>query len=392
MSNQVRATERYDELDALRGIAALSVGLSHHLSVFQGMPAGSPYQAEAKLALLLKYAPTYAFAAGHESVVLFFVLSGFVLSLPAFRGQRTSYPIFVVRRFARLYIPYLAAVILAFVGCAFASSHAPPAMVGAWVSSHWHAPPTLASLFDHVLMLHHFDTSTLSPVFWSLIVEMRVSLLFPLILLAVTRLRPALSLGLAASLTAIRIVVGWRTHDDAILDYLTSLHFAGMFIVGANAARSFASLRAMFRGASPWVRTSILAVAWLLYNYGRAVGHIVPFSDEWLVAPAAVVFFVAAFESPVGQRLCSSRFAAFLGKVSFSYYLVHTTILYASLRFLAGRLPVDVIVLLSLVAGLVFAYGFYLAVEVPALKLSKRLKRTSKAHALTERISAVPPA
>ena len=47
---------------------------------------------------------------GAEAVILFFVLSGFVLSLPAVDGRPQSYFTFVTRRIFRIYVPYLAAL------------------------------------------------------------------------------------------------------------------------------------------------------------------------------------------------------------------------------------------------------------------------------------------
>ncbi|WP_158594027.1 acyltransferase family protein [Cohnella faecalis] len=77
--------ERYEQLDALRGLAALTVLFSHLAMT----PANVPplvhqflYRAYSPFSILIK---------GHQAVFFFFVLSGFVLSLPLLRGSKLNY-------------------------------------------------------------------------------------------------------------------------------------------------------------------------------------------------------------------------------------------------------------------------------------------------------------
>lgn len=373
MGRQIfHGASRYEQLDSLRGIAALSVGLSHHLQVFQGVAPGT-FPLETKLARVAKFAPTYGLVAGYESVVLFFVLSGFVLTLPWLRGQPPRYGIFVLRRLARLYIPYAAALLFATSLCAVTWSMEVPATVGPWIAKHWNDPPTAGTVLDHALLVHHFDVSRYSPVFWSLVVEMRLSLVFPLIAWIATRWSARAAIGTSLSLSLVSCGLWW-THDHLAVDVATTLHYLGIFVLGGLAARYFDRLRARYRASAKWVRWGVPIAAILFYDYGRIVAHAVPFFTDWLIAPAAVAFFVCAFETRVGAWICGSRVAVFLGNISFSYYLVHTTVLYASFRLLGGRVPVHGIVLTSLVGGILVAWGFNRAIEAPALALSRHLR------------------
>lgn len=61
---------RFNEFDSLRGLAAVSVVLCHLL------PLGNY-----TLINTLDKTPFHLLWAGHEAVILFFILSGFVLSL-----------------------------------------------------------------------------------------------------------------------------------------------------------------------------------------------------------------------------------------------------------------------------------------------------------------------
>lgn len=95
------AGARFLELDGLRGIAAFTVILHHFCCM---------YDLKEKPYLL-------PLVAGHSAVLLFFVLSGFVLSLPFWnKGTFGRYDAYLVRRIFRIYVPYVAAVGLAAVG------------------------------------------------------------------------------------------------------------------------------------------------------------------------------------------------------------------------------------------------------------------------------------
>src|SRR4051812_48108680 len=75
--------ERYQQLDALRGLAALTVVMQHFLSVLPSIDGHS----DNAWVNLWKYSPLHITWAGYEAVIFFFILSGFVLSLP-FYGER----------------------------------------------------------------------------------------------------------------------------------------------------------------------------------------------------------------------------------------------------------------------------------------------------------------
>ena len=77
----------YWELDSLRGLAALSVVCSHYLNLFRDPQ--SSYTNAGNLIESIALTPLFGLFAGHEAVMLFFVLSGFVLSLQ-FIGRKAS--------------------------------------------------------------------------------------------------------------------------------------------------------------------------------------------------------------------------------------------------------------------------------------------------------------
>ncbi len=98
---------RYVELDSIRGLAAFTVVMSHFFGIWQFEPAYN----------YVRMSPFRVVVAGHEAVVLFFVLSGFVLSVQCSGKRPLTYPRYLLKRFCRIYLPFVAAVLLSALGC-----------------------------------------------------------------------------------------------------------------------------------------------------------------------------------------------------------------------------------------------------------------------------------
>src|SRR5262245_47699245 len=105
---------RIRALDGLRGIAAVTVVVQHILSSFPPLAAMIDRAPDADIVLLdLDRTPLRLLWTGSEAVILFFVLSGFVLTLQIERFQAgSSYVTYIVRRVSRLYVPYLAIMLV----------------------------------------------------------------------------------------------------------------------------------------------------------------------------------------------------------------------------------------------------------------------------------------
>lgn len=99
---------RDKSLDGLRGVAALGV-VAHHLACafFPWLIFGAAFTQHARIEWWFGRTPLYVFLAGDFMVLLFFVLSGYVLAKPFFHSADRQPGIAVVRRHVRLAIPYL---------------------------------------------------------------------------------------------------------------------------------------------------------------------------------------------------------------------------------------------------------------------------------------------
>ena len=94
---------RYTELDGLRGIAALSVYFSHLIGVFNF---------DSTLFDSISNSPLHIVWHGEGAVNLFFLLSGFVLTLPyiKYRDKLNLVP-FYIKRVFRIYPAFILAIL-----------------------------------------------------------------------------------------------------------------------------------------------------------------------------------------------------------------------------------------------------------------------------------------
>jgi peptidoglycan/LPS O-acetylase OafA/YrhL len=359
----------HPELDALRGLAAASVVFYHLSSLAPAMP-------------LLSINPLVR---GHESVMLFFVLSGFVLSLPFHAGRDVPYGPFVLRRLCRVYLPYMAAVLLAVAAC-LTVPHTYPSGAFGWLGAVWYQPLTWPLVLGHLSLIGPFDTFPLNPVVWSLVHEMRLSLVFPLVVLLSRRL-PGWALAIAGPLLSWGVTAlgaQCSSGPDLRASLLGTLYYAGFFVAGAWLARHHEALVARFRGLALPLQPALTALALGVYLYANMTVHLLHgpmWLVDWLVGPAAMGLIVASLASNRLSRLLRTAVPQYLGRISYSLYLFHPLVVLATMYMLHTRLSLGAIALLDLPLSLLAAHLGYRLVEAPAIALGRTLSR---------RLSGVP--
>src|SRR5579884_3952103 len=159
-------TRRIRELDALRGLAALSVVFDHYINLLEGSSRPDLQRVETVIHGLSK-TPLYVFRAGGQAVIFFFVLSGFALAV-MMESRALGYGKYTVKRVTRLYIPYAVCVgIAAIFIAAFGSTHIPT--LGTWANELLGMKLTLRTVLAHALFVGHHDTQTLDFVTWTLV-------------------------------------------------------------------------------------------------------------------------------------------------------------------------------------------------------------------------------
>jgi peptidoglycan/LPS O-acetylase OafA/YrhL len=374
-----RPLPRLRELDAVRGLAALAVVFGHLALIFPAVANASRSNGLTVLDAVL-YSPIDGILDGGSAVIVFFVLSGYVLSL-SYRGGRQTYPGFLSRRVARLWLPYIAAVALAMVLATLLGDEIIHA-ASSWFNARWYGSVGISSVLEHLLLIGHFhDESQYIPVIWTLVIEMRISLIFPILLAALAVFGWRLTVLPAALLTFVAVELAAHSSGDFM-----TLSYIVCFIAGAALADHHEKISALMSRTTSSHRVLLLGLALLLFTYDAWMPpHLLPGplgavarleGTRILLETASALIFIALARHPGRARaFLRSAIPQYLGRVSYSLYLLHTIVLLAIVHIID---PGNDGLLLALVLPM-FLLSLLLAdlgqryVELPAQRLGRRL-------------------
>ncbi len=366
--------QRVKQLDSVRGLAALSVVFYHFLLVFPLIYNNTFGQSAFWLLNLFKYSPLRAVAAGYQAVLLFFLLSGFVLSLPFYEGRAGNYPAFIVKRICRLYLPYLGAVAAAVTLDWLCSRHGITTL-SSWLNRTWKETPSPDLIFRHVLLVDSFNSNEYDPVLWSLVQEMRLSLIFPLLMFCVNRYPWKFTLGVGIGVGVIGGFL-FNLYPSYTNDIFLSLECVGLFTLGALLAKHRLALAQAYHRLPHWAHYALFAGAILCYTlpwwlYGIPLLQVFGILGDIVVALGASTLMILALASPRLSTLLLHRPLTFLGKISFSLYLYHVIILLMLVNLLYGLVNLWLILLLAFALTLAVATTAYYSIEAPAMALGR---------------------
>lgn len=349
---------RFHELDSMRGLAALVVVFHHYTHMFYpGVLTGTGL-----LAVFLS-----PLISGHESVIFFFLLSGFVLSLPFLRGKNQPYSMFVCRRILRIYGPYLVALLLALVGCSLWHNQLG---TSGWESGTWFAEVDLSSVIEHVAFIGNYDYNRYNTAFWSLVYEMRISLIFPLLFFLANKLKARYTLIIIGLCTALGVHVGDHR-------FLVSFEYAGIFLIGVLLAKNLEVLNEAYQRLGAVQHGVLILASLYLYFGGRQLASIGPLwhSGDMPVAVGAAGLLIIGLNALPARLVLNSMIPAYLGRISYSLYLVHGTVLFAMAATLKDKVSHPIFFLLYFPTAIFLSWGFYLAVEKPFMLWSRSVGR-----------------
>lgn len=380
MSSVVDHGPRLEALDSLRGLAALVVFSSHCVLCLQNLPPALDLVRRTPLSLLL--------LGGHQAVILFFVLSGFVLYLPYTRPAkipRQPYASFLAKRLCRIYLPYLGGVVVVATAYAIFFRPQPPHGLTAYFS--WR-PLTHAQLFslacDHILFLGSFHREYWNSSTWSLAEEMRIAFIFPVLASALLRLgwRTMLPVALFCS-----VAVSCGMHLTHHRFPLATLHYAAIFLFGSILCSRRERLLRLWRRLGRAGQSALVFASFVACNdVDRLVTWAPPIFQaelaEWLMALCVAVVLLSALAGTWFSRFLARRHMQHLGRISYSFYLLHIPCLYTLIELLWGRISPFAIFGLALLLTLLLAELFFRAVERPSMALGKHIALRVRDHEL----------
>lgn len=359
MPNQSRQT-RVTQLDGLRGIAALVVVACHVLSTLPTIGRAvfnDRSEALSSEEAWAVFSPLHLLWNGTPAVHVFFVLSGFVLVLPFTRpGAVHRWAPYYAKRLLRLYLPAWASLALAVALIALIPRSTSP-LQSSWADMYVIHPSLGQIAKDGLLLL---NASTINTPLWSLKWEVVFSLLLPVYVLIALRWRRLwlVKLGVALLLA----VVGAVQH----VDWLTYLP---IFVIGAVLGVERERIRDLTRSWPRPVWVPVAAAGLLLANAEWFSRERPILGVEALVTLGATLIVLVFLLCEPAKKLGDTAGAQWLGRVSFSLYLVHLPIILAGVTLLRSvSLPLALAV--SVGASFVAAELFHRYVERPSQRLS----------------------
>jgi peptidoglycan/LPS O-acetylase OafA/YrhL len=300
-----------------------------------------------------------------QAVFFFFFLSGLVLHL-SLEGRPFSYPDFILRRTARIYLPYVVAMMLATV-LLFVNNGRDVAEGSQWFRYPWKLPESAAAVLPHLNLLGTFDYGRLDPVVWSLTIEARVSLIFPLLSWMVRRLHWSLNLGVAL---ACPWICRWSIPALEGTTWILTFRVLALFFFGA--------LIAEHRG---WIRQRVLRLgnlALLVLPFGAACYYLPIYywqlTDPWTdysIAFGAGSFVLLALGVEKVTKLLLHPALTWLGDVSYSLYLVHALVLLSLVHAFHRFAPIWLLLAAVPPISLAAAHVSWKLVELPSIALGR---------------------
>jgi peptidoglycan/LPS O-acetylase OafA/YrhL len=314
-------------LTGLRGIAACWV-LLFHVWQFSGSPT---------LAIsILDITPIARF--GYMGVDLFFVLSGFLLSLPFLRADMQNRPMprlsrFWIRRCRRVLPAYYVQLVI---------------IVAAlwWLGQS--AVITPLSIASHALLIQNLfaGIAPLNAVYWTMPIEWDFYIVLPLMALMLMRLRPPLACGVFIGLSIAYRMACYRAFLDPtwarFVDYGTIMQLPARldeFFFGILGAWLFLHHPISARTAHSWIIAGtagiVIAITGISFHGDVLLHPQLPWTVmyfTWIGLSFGAIVRGAAGQSGRGIWF-GGRVLGWLGLISYSLYLWHYPLLKVAQHF-----------------------------------------------------------
>lgn len=371
--------EKITYLDGLRGIAAVNVMIMHFFIVFLPAMIYSDRMPShlGNFEQIFSNTPLGLIGAGNFSVCIFFILSGYVLTQKYFKTKDKSIIISgAVRRYIRLFIPVLAAILLSYLMASAGVFHYYIETViisgNNNYAGYWIFTPNIADAIKQALWGAFFaGEDTYNPVLWTMTIEFYGSMLVFAMAFLFGQQRAR-----------------WTFYLAAAVFFFNSYYLA--FIIGMTLADTLNSKISIFKTGNKIVLGIILISGLFIGSY--PVGTVTndslySFLNNGIfqtpkltyhILGAGMILYVL-LNSQWLQNIFSSQLLIFLGKISYSLYLIHFLVISsftcALFLFLYQVFPYVVAILISCIVSVLLliplSYLFYRYIDIAGVQLSK---------------------
>ncbi|MGB3554805.1 MAG: acyltransferase [Jannaschia sp.] len=365
---------RIEAFDGLRGVAAFMVLIYHYFCLAH--PRWTASMSTDPRAVV--DTPVYLLWNGAFAVALFFVLSGYVMAAAA-RRRRSSLMANTAARYLRLAVPAAASCVLAWIWLSMVPGAADTMADSVDHTSRWldftyqdDVKTPVIALADGMGAVFVRGYSRFNNVLWTMKIELFGSLaVFALYFLTSGRLRLIL-LGLGTvvlppltepSYIAFGLGAGlYEAHRSGLLARLDRIPALGPVVLLVAVALAFP-------GDGFHIRESLPRVAedWQVGEH-RGYLHVI----------AGTLLILAVIQIRALRVLFGLGVAQWLGRMSFSLYLVHVPLLYTfgAWLFVESEVPSPVIAVLFIACSLLLAMVFERFIDRPLIATLPRFRRS----------------
>lgn len=368
---------KFDALDGLRGIAVLTVFVSHTSGAGQQVTPWTNFH-----------------GTGHLGVYLFFVLSGFLLGYSMLH-RPIHFGRFYARRFFRI-APLYYVVVTAVFWVQQATKHLDKTAL--YISDKWHG---------YLLHLLFYRGQS---VFWSVAAEFEFYFVLPFFVLFLNQRGNRAAWTLAAVAVgyfawALAVATGGLPAHDAprVADILQPSQYLDVFLCGILAAYVFTNKKAhhWYTAHRQWLNPASVALAAAVAlgsaagvgDYFFGVRRALPFLHYCSLGYGvafSLILLATLYGSPVLLRVFRFMPLRVIGVTGFSWYLLHLPLVRLVGRLYGDRAPQPLMFATSFLLVGTVAVGSYLGLEKPFMMMSRVFSGKKPAPA-TASIEAAAP-
>jgi peptidoglycan/LPS O-acetylase OafA/YrhL len=304
---RVTSSGRYvPEIDGLRFVGILSVYVAHLSGYVAAM--GLPFDADLSRSLTPRVLENDG-----NVVVMFFVISGFVLALPfashrLLEAKPVSLRMYFLRRVTRLEPPYALSMLLFFAAAVFYGGRSAAALF-----------PHLAASLLYLHGVIYGTPSSINFIAWTLEVEVQFYILVPLLSLLfaiANKVQRRLAIG---GLIVTAMVLQPAAASQLPFEYsLGVFSYLQYFLLGFLLADVYLTdWRSATAHGSAWDLVSL--VGWPLVSVLLEFPHAV----RWVFPPLTFALYSAALRGTQSRKLFSNPWITTIGGMCYTIYLVH---------------------------------------------------------------------
>jgi peptidoglycan/LPS O-acetylase OafA/YrhL len=324
----IKTDERLYYLDGLRGLAAFIVFISHlAIVIFPSIFNGLPIMSRLRYEWVLAGTPLGIFWAANFAVCIFFVMSGFVLSY-FYQREGGNFIATCIRRYLRLVLPILATSFFAYLLWTSGAMYNLKAQLitqEGWLKSCYltASPGFWSFLTESVYRVFLIPTSEFNPMLWTMKYEMAGSIGIFALYALVPQNKVRIPLIFLCLMLLIKtyyvcfisgaLIYEWSKSNGEVKVIIPQWSIWLMLIVG------------LYLGAFPY-NVATPDNIWFR--------HLLFFEvEQWHRIGSILLVFACVSLAAVRRFFCLAPLQ-YLGKISFSLYLVHGPMLCSLMSYL----------------------------------------------------------